>query len=166
MQTSRSGPGDRSDLLVVAQLAALAGLAWPGRARWPLPGLVRAGAGAAVLGGTALAVASGARLGDSLTPRVQPPQGASLRTDGPYAVARHPLYAGLLAAATGAAVLRRRPEPLVALAALSAVLHVKAGAEEGALRARFGPQYDAYAARTPRLVPLPALRSRASRSRR
>jgi protein-S-isoprenylcysteine O-methyltransferase Ste14 len=166
VQTSRSGPVDRSDLLVVAQLAALAGVAWPGRARWALPGAVRAGAGAVLAAGLVLATASGARLGEGLTPRVAPPEDAALRTDGPYAVSRHPLYAGLLAAATGAAVLRRRPEPLVALAALSTVLHVKAGAEERALRTRFGPAYDAYAAGTPRLLPVPTLRSRASRSRR
>lgn len=165
MQTSRPRRPEPSDLLVAAQLASLAGIAWPGRTRWRLPGIVHAAAGAALVGGLALAAASGARLGKGLTPRVTPPADAVLRTDGPYAVARHPLYAGLLAAATGAAVLRRRPGPLLALAALSSVLHLKAGAEERALRTRFGPSYDAYAARTPRLVPLLPLRSRASRSR-
>jgi protein-S-isoprenylcysteine O-methyltransferase Ste14 len=162
---------ERDDLLVAGQALALAGLAWPGRSRWQLPALVRTGAGASLLGGAVLAVASGARLGDSLTPRVEPPQGGSLRTDGPYAVVRHPLYLGLLGAATGVAVLRRRPEPLLSLGLLSAVLHLKAGAEERRLRARFGAAYDDYAARTPRLVPAPArlvagLTDRASRSRR
>ncbi len=166
MQTSRPRRPDPSDLLVAAQLTSLAAIAWPGRARWGLPGVVRAGAGALVLGGAALAAASGARLGDGLTPRVEPPAGSALRTDGPYALARHPLYAGLLAAATGAAVLRRRPEPLAALVALSGVLHVKAAAEERRLRARHGAAYEVYAARTPRLVPLGALRSRVPRPRR
>jgi protein-S-isoprenylcysteine O-methyltransferase Ste14 len=36
---------------------------------------------------------------------------------------------------------------------LSIVLHVKAGYEEGLLRARFGEAYDLYASRVPRLVP-------------
>lgn len=89
---------------------------------------------------------------------------AQLRTDGPYAVVRHPLYAGLLVAASGAAVLRRRTEPLVALAALSGVLHLKAAAEERRLEGRFDSAYREYATRTPRLLPL--LRSRTSRSRR
>lgn len=172
MQTSRPRRPEPSDLLVAAQLASLAALAWPGRARWSLPALVRTGAGAALAGGLAVVAASGARLGEGLTPRVAPPLDAVLRTDGPYAVSRHPLYAGLLVAATGAAVLRRRPEPLAAMALLSGVLHVKAGAEERELRWRFGAAYDTYAARTPRLLPVPAaigpvaLRSTASRSRR
>ena len=76
-----------------------------------------------------------------------------LRTDGPYAIVRHPVYAGLLLGTTGIAVLRARPEPLFAVAALAGLLHLKAGYEEGLLRARFGAAYDAYAARVPRLVP-------------
>jgi protein-S-isoprenylcysteine O-methyltransferase Ste14 len=169
VHASRSGPWDASDLLVAAQTAALAGVAWPGRGRGTLPGVVRAGAAGLVVGGAALAVASGARLGDGLTPRVEPPGDAPLRTDGPYALSRHPLYAGLLAAATGVAVLRRRPEPLVALGVLSLVLHVKAGVEEGRLRARFGSAYADYAAGTPRLVPPVSwrrIRSTWSRGRR
>ncbi len=157
MHTPRPGRLERSDLLVAAQLTALAGLARPGRPRWPLPALVRLGASAAVAVGAALAVASGARLGGDLTPRVDPPAGARLRTDGPYALVRHPLYAGLLAAAAGVAVLRRRPEPLVALGVLSGVLHLKAGTEERRLEARFGAAYRDYAARTPRLVPVGSL---------
>ncbi len=169
MQTSRPGRPQPSDLLVAGQLASLAAIAWPGRGRWPLPAPLRAGAAVLVLAGAAVAAASGARLGPDLTPRVEPPEGAVLRTDGPYAVVRHPLYAGLLAAATGAAVLRRRAEPLAALAALSVVLHLKAGAEEARLEQRFGAAYRDYAAGTPRLVPVSRLvpvRWRASRSRR
>lgn len=166
MRTPRPGRLDRSDLLVAAQLAALAGLAGPGRPRWPLPPVVSLGASAAVAVGAALAVASGSRLGADLTPRVDPPAGAGLRTDGPYGLVRHPLYCGLLAAATGVAVLRRRPEPLVALGVLSGVLHLKAGAEERRLEARFGAAYRDYAARTPRLVPLRSMPLRSMATRR
>lgn len=114
-----------------------------------------AGALALTVVGGGVAAAGAARHGRRLTPRVEPPEGAALLQDGVYGLSRHPVYAGLLFAATGLAVLRRRPEPLVALAALAGVLHVKSGVEEQHLRRRFGADYDAYARRVPRLVGLP-----------
>jgi len=84
-----------------------------------------------------------------------PRGGARLQTAGPYEISRNPVYAGLLVAGAAVAVLRRRPEPLVAFAALAAVLHVKSGVEEARLRDRFGDEYAVYAARTPRLIGLP-----------
>lgn len=143
------------DAAVAAQMTALAGLAWPGRARWRLPPVVTAGAAGLVLAGGALGAATARQHGAALTPRVAPPGAARLLVDGPYRWSRHPMYGGLLLAASGVAVLRRRPEPLVALAVLAAVLHVKTGLEERALRERFGEAYDRYAARVPRLVGVP-----------
>jgi protein-S-isoprenylcysteine O-methyltransferase Ste14 len=87
-----------------------------------------------------------------------PPQHAELRTTGAYARVRHPIYAAVLVASTSEAVLAARPEPLVGLVGLALVLHVKAGYEEGLLRARFGEAYDVYAQRVPRLVPTPFAR--------
>ncbi|MFN8076670.1 MAG: methyltransferase [Kineosporiaceae bacterium] len=142
----------RADALVRAQGLALAGLAWPGRARWRLPRPVLAGAVAALGAGGALAASGGAVLGRDLTPFVDPRPGAELRTHSAYRFTRHPLYLGMLMAGGGAAVLRRRPEPLVGLAVLSGVLHVKASVEERRLADRFGPAWAAYACRTPRLV--------------
>lgn len=147
------GTGTRSLALVAAQTVALAALAWPGRGRWSLPPALGVVAGATTAAGAAVVLVAGARLGSDLTPLVEPRAGARLHTDGLYRFSRHPLYAGLLVSAAGVAVLRRRPEPLVAMAVLSAVLHLKSGAEESRLRARFGPEYDDYAARTGRLLP-------------
>lgn len=142
----------RSDGAVAAQLLAMAGLLWPGRGRWRLPWPVTAGAVAVTAAGAALGAAGLRAQGAQLTPRVAPPAGAGLLTDGPYRVSRHPVYAGLLIGAAGWAVLRRRPEPLLAWAALAAVLHLKTDLEERSLRARFGAAYDDYAARTPRML--------------
>jgi protein-S-isoprenylcysteine O-methyltransferase Ste14 len=61
----------------------------------------------------------------------------------------------LLGVGAAVALLRRRPEPRVALTVLAAVLHVKAGVEERRLHERFGDAYVEYAARTPRLIGLP-----------
>ncbi|WP_345038180.1 methyltransferase family protein [Georgenia daeguensis] len=142
---------DLADLLVAAQAAALTGVLWPGRARWRLPAAAIVGAGALVVSGGALALA-GAAPHTRLTPRVRPPADARLLTTGVYARTRNPIYVGLTAATWGAAVLRRRRGPLVAAAALTAVLAVKSRLEEGALADRFGPAYLDYAARTPRFL--------------
>lgn len=144
------------DSVLAAQAAALAGLGWPGRPRWHLPAPVRTAAAAALLAGGALALAGAVEQGRQLTPRIDPPDDARLLTSGAYRWSRHPVYAGLLVAGAGLAVLRRRPEPLAAWSALAAVLHLKSGLEEQALRRRFGSAYDAYAARTPRLLGRPA----------
>lgn len=139
--------------LVGAQMAAVAGVFWPGEPRWRLPQAVAVGSAVSMVGGTILAAAGAARLGRSVRPLPAPPDGSVLRTDGAYGVVRHPIYAGLLASCTGAAILRARPEPLAAVAVLAAVLHFKAGYEERLLRLRFGAAYEEYAERVPRLVP-------------
>lgn len=147
---------ERADRIVAAQALALAALAWPGRPRWTLPAAAAVPAVAALAGGCALSAAAAATHGARLTPRVEPPHDAELFTTGPYRVSRHPMYAGLLLGAAGFAVLRRRPEPLVAWGALLGVLVVKTSREERRLAARFD-QYAQYRARTPRFVGRPAL---------
>ncbi len=147
--------------LVSAQGIALAALATPGRPRWGLPRPIQAGAGAAAAGGAVLAAAAMARLGSRLSVFPTPSQDARLRTTGAFGITRHPIYTGSIAAAGGVALLRRRPEPLLALAALVAVFNVKVRYEERLLAARFGSAYGEYTARVPRLLPrLPRVRPR------
>jgi protein-S-isoprenylcysteine O-methyltransferase Ste14 len=141
--------------LIAAQGAALAALAWPAPARWSLPAPVTALAVTVTAAGGALALAGLAPHGTRITPRVEPPSDAELHTSGAYRVSRHPIYAGLLLGGAGVAVLRRRPEPLVAWAALVAVLDAKTRREERHLAERFGATYERYRRRTPRLVGLP-----------
>lgn len=151
--------------LLGAQLAAVAGVFWPGEPRWRVPRVAAAGAAALLVGGNVLTAAGALGLGRSLRPLPHPPSGATLRTDGAYGVVRHPIYAGLMLASTGAAVLRARPEPLAALAVLAAVLHLKADYEDQLLHVQFGAAYDEYAQRIPRIVPgiRPAARRRVRR---
>lgn len=88
----------------------------------------------------------------SLTARVR--NDHALVTGGPFAWVRHPIYSALLGllVATGMALDDGR-----ALLAAIAVYVVgtlwRAGREERLLRDAFGPAYDAYAARVPRLLP-------------
>ena len=145
--------------LIAAQGVALGGLAWPGRAAWSLPAPAGGLALLAVAAGGALALAGLRPHGTRITPRVEPPSGTGLHTGGAYAVSRHPIYTGLLVGGAGVAVLRRRPEPLVAWAGLVAVLDAKTRHEERHLTARFGAAYDRYRERTPRLLGLPRRRA-------
>jgi len=154
---SRRDPTERiRPLLVPAQFAALAVLVLPGGRRVRPPAAVRLlGATLAVAGG-ALA-ASGARaLGRDLTPFVDPRPGAALRTTGPFAVSRHPVYTGLLAVAAGWTAVRGHLHGAAATLILAGVFHAKARLEEDRLRRAFGAEYDDYARRVPRLVGPPA----------
>jgi protein-S-isoprenylcysteine O-methyltransferase Ste14 len=113
---------------------------------------VRTAAGLAIGTGAVVAAAGARELGADLTPMPLPREGSQLRTGGAYAVVRHPVYTGVLAAAAVRGLTaggRARP---AAAAALWALLVVKAGWEEREMRARF-PEYAAYARRTPRFVP-------------
>lgn len=77
---------------------------------------------------------------------------AELRTSGPYAWVRHPMYTALLLAMAGVTLDRPTPVRLGLFAALAGVLVIKLLREERLLRKKF-PGYAAYASRTPRLIP-------------
>ncbi|MBX9846920.1 MAG: isoprenylcysteine carboxylmethyltransferase family protein [Xanthobacteraceae bacterium] len=82
---------------------------------------------------------------------IQP--GHTLQTGGVYGIIRHPSYLGLLLNATGWALAFRSGVGLL-LAALNLVpLLARIRAEENLLRSEFGQAYEAYRARTARLIP-------------
>lgn len=78
---------------------------------------------------------------------------SSLVTDGVLGYTRNPMYLALAGALTAHAVARGSWAGL--LPVVGFVLAVDRGqiaAEEAALRARFGPEYEAYARRVPRWI--------------
>ncbi len=77
---------------------------------------------------------------------------------GPYALVRHPIYTGLIAAAAAMAVIRATPWALLGLALYTAGFALKAKVEERFLDREVGG-YDGYRARVPMIVPF-ARRSR------
>ena len=80
------------------------------------------------------------------------PEARRLVTGGPYALVRHPLYAGEAVAVAGLAMQYAAPWSYVILGLQYAFQLWRIVNEERVLRAAF-PDYAAYAARTARLIP-------------
>ena len=82
---------------------------------------------------------------------IQP--GHELLTTGLYGRVRNPSYLGLLVMMTGWALAFRAGVGLALAALILVPLIFRIRAEEALLRSHFGAEYDAYRARTWRLVP-------------
>jgi protein-S-isoprenylcysteine O-methyltransferase Ste14 len=76
-----------------------------------------------------------------------------LRTDGPYAVTRHPIYTGLLGMLVGTALLNGLGVSLAFLAIGAAVVAYRIPVEEGLMSRTFPEEYARYREHVPRLVP-------------
>ena len=99
----------------------------------------------------------------SVAPKVQGDQ--RLRTHGPYAVTRHPIYTGLLGMLLGATLLSGIGQWIVLFPVGLILFEVKIRMEERLMVATFPDEYPAYRRRVPQLVPgLYALRQRHSAS--
>jgi protein-S-isoprenylcysteine O-methyltransferase Ste14 len=79
--------------------------------------------------------------------------GHRLRTRGPYAVVRHPIYTGLLGMMAGAVMLAGGGRWFVFLAMNLVLVEVKVVFEERLLISTFAAEYRQYRARVPKLVP-------------
>jgi protein-S-isoprenylcysteine O-methyltransferase Ste14 len=79
---------------------------------------------------------------------------------GPYALVRHPIYAGIALSLFATAVIRGTPTAFFGAALMVLGFYAKARREERFLREELGPEaYDAYAKRVPMLVPFRRRRS-------
>jgi protein-S-isoprenylcysteine O-methyltransferase Ste14 len=76
-----------------------------------------------------------------------------LRTGGPYAVTRHPIYTGLLGMLLGSALLGGLGQGILFVVAGLIVFSVKIHMEERLLEVNFPDAYPAYRQRVPQLVP-------------
>jgi protein-S-isoprenylcysteine O-methyltransferase Ste14 len=79
-------------------------------------------------------------------------QGHHLIKNGPYALIRHPMYAGVLLAAIGALLIFRTWAMLIFMP-MSLVVVGRAEREEKLLKAEFGEQWESYASKVPKWFP-------------
>lgn len=82
------------------------------------------------------------------------PEARGLVTRGPYRLVRHPVYLGELGACAGLVLGAPSAWNLTAASVLLGAQLVRMRLEERALEKEF-PEYATYAARTPRLIPMP-----------
>ena len=101
----------------------------------------------------ALAVGAALQLGDSLSPWTKPVVANELKTDGLFALCRHPIYAGLVGVCGGLSFATVSAERLLATLVLLAFLNRKAQAEEVQLEQLHGDAYREWAATVPRFLP-------------
>jgi protein-S-isoprenylcysteine O-methyltransferase Ste14 len=109
----------------------------------------------AVLTAAGLAFATWARviLGTNWSGQVTVKEGHELIRTGPYALARHPIYTGLVLALFGTALAVGEMRGLIALVLATASFIYKMGIEERAMRRTFGGTYDDYARQVKALIP-------------
>ncbi len=136
-------------LMAAVFLSPLVGRSWTG------------GSGAAALAiggvlfmlGLLLLVWAGLRLGSALTPFPAPRTDQTVKTAGPYAHVRHPMYGGVILAALGWSIIFTTIVGLVLTGVLAVFLGLKARREEVWLGQRLDG-YNDYRRRTPRkLIP-------------
>lgn len=126
-------------------LSAFAGEGWAGG--YAVAGLV---VGGLLLGlGLLLLAWAGLRLGSSLTPFPAPRTDQTVKTNGPYALVRHPMYGGGILVALGWSIIFATVPGLVLTVVLALFLDLKARREEAWLRERLDG-YDDYCRHTPR----------------
>lgn len=106
-----------------------------------------------ILGGVALGLVAGMRLGSALTPTPVPLAGASLRTTGPFSLVRHPIYTAVLLAAVGYTVAIGSWWTVLVLGLLTLFFIAKSRWEDHMLREIHGDKWTAWARTTGALVP-------------
>jgi protein-S-isoprenylcysteine O-methyltransferase Ste14 len=136
---------------VLLALIASAGLVDPSAGGAPplvvwLAGLALMATGALLLGRGLL------DLGRALTPVPHPRDGAQMVVSGVYALARHPIYGGLLLTAFGWGLVAASLLALGLAVALALFFGLKSRREEAWLKERYAG-YEDYATRTRRFIP-------------
>lgn len=93
----------------------------------------------------------------SSTPTIK--AGHELRTGGPYAITRHPIYTGMLAMVLGTTLLAGSVLVLAGSAVFVAYVAIKIQTEERLLTETFGDEYRRFQRTTPAVVPFWVRRS-------
>jgi protein-S-isoprenylcysteine O-methyltransferase Ste14 len=130
---------------------------------WATPPTMGWTLAALVVIGFAFTWAARLHLGPLWSSTLAPTEAHRIVDTGPYAIVRHPVYAGLLLAALATAAERGRIEALAGAGVLIAALSLRAKLEERFLRRDVSDAaYAAYRARVPMLIPFAKIAPRAS----
>jgi protein-S-isoprenylcysteine O-methyltransferase Ste14 len=151
--------GGRGEWYVAGQVALMALIFFGPRTHSALPPWPMQSSSVWPIVGAALMVAGGSFLVAGivcirrhLTPLPYPSEGCALVQSGPFAVVRHPMYAGGLVLALGFALIVRGWLTLLWVALFVPFVIVKSRREERWLAERFG-EYPEYQRRVGMLVP-------------
>jgi len=142
--------------LTIAALLLLAPhvpLPFLGERLWPIAAWPFWTGFAVTAGGLLFTVWARRHIGGNWSGVVTIKENHELVTTGPYAIVRHPIYAGLLLAFAGSAVARGEWRGILAFALVLAALYRKLRMEERWMREQFGDAYQMYCRRVAALVP-------------
>lgn len=147
--------GTRAGLGIGAVVALLGGIH-----PWPLPAPLWTVDNAAVtvlavllFSGFALCWWARLYLGALWSSDIVRKEGHRVVDAGPYALVRHPIYAGLMLSAAAVALAVATPLTFAGVALFIVSIWRRAALEEAFLRRELGPAYDDYRRRVPMLVP-------------
>ena len=150
------GAESPSRVLTLAAVVMILASYWPPPEAmlWTAPREIGwAMAGLAVLG-LGFTWAARLHLGPLWSSTSSPTEDHRIVDTGPYAVVRHPVYAGLLLAVAATAIERGRLEAIAGALVLIAAISLRAKLEERFLRRDLGDEsYASYRRRVPMLIP-------------
>lgn len=129
------------------------GAGWLGRSFMPHTEAVALTGLALTVAGCLFAIWARATLGSNWSARAAVKADHELVTRGPYALARHPIYTGILLAVAGTALARGRWVGLIGLVLILAAIRIKIGQEERMMLDQFPAAYPAYRRRVRALIP-------------
>jgi protein-S-isoprenylcysteine O-methyltransferase Ste14 len=113
---------------------------------------------------TAFTLWAGSALGITWSESPAAKERHQLRTEGPYAITRHPIYTGILGMALGSALVANFGPWALPFPVLLVGLIVKMRLEERLMLSEFPDEYLAYQRRVPQLVPGLRVLSRPARA--
>jgi protein-S-isoprenylcysteine O-methyltransferase Ste14 len=153
---SERSPGFLPLLQLIPLLVLILGPFFDRRAIWVIPGdvAVRLSGLALLVGGFVLMHWAEVALGRQFAVEIRVHEGHQLVTTGLYRWIRHPRYAGVLMLVAGISGVFRSWVAVLLTVAFAFVLVLRLRREEALLHREFGAEWEEYAERSWRLIPL------------